>query len=332
MPSFAALYGTAYGVLVASKASCCCFWELSAANLRAGRESGFLLANVTLIKRVSEFELLAAFAVLLMAASLTSQPPGVDLVEGRVAMPDLVQHFRPTKPTLKHPPLESLAPVTPIEESLRNPDDLERAAAHTNSDPDLAWSQFEHNWAGIFLIAIGVLGVVSAYPKGRSATAWPLIFIAMSIFSDPENWPLGPISFWESFSDPEVALHRVVLSFLMIFGLFEAGVQSGRLAEKWSYVFPTLAILASCSLLIHSHALGNVRLETFTEISHIPISIFGLLTDALRLLQLWLRRDRARLIESGGAAKLARPIHLASLACPVCLIVAGIVLVNYREG
>ena len=333
----AALYGTSYGIMVLSKAIMLVFLVIvGASNFRAGRESRFLKAGVTLVRRVSEFELIAAFAVLLMAASLTSQPPGVDLVDGRVTAPDLMDHFRIRAPILHHPPLESLAPATPIEESLRNPDNLERAAAHTNRDPDLAWSEFEHNWAGIFLMIIGVLGVISAYPKGRWARWWPLVFIIMAaflmIFSDPENWPLGPIGYWQSFSDPEVLLHRVVLSFMMIFGIFEGLVQTGRLNARAGYIFPVLDILAAGGLLIHSHALGNIRLETFTEISHIPIAVFGLLAGAFRLLQIWLTKDRSHLAETQGGSRLARPIHLAALAWPTCLFLAGLVLINYREG
>ena len=298
--SLPALYGTSYGIMVVSKAVMLGFLvAIGAANFRAGRESRFGRATVALLRRMSEFELLVAFAVLLLAASLTSQPPGVDLVEGRLTLPDLAQHYRLRAPILHHPPLESLAPATPIEESLRTPDNDERAAAHTNGDPDVAWSEFEHNWAGLFLMLIGVLGVISAYPRGRWARWWPLVFIVMAafliIFSDPENWPLGPIGYWQSFSDPEVLVHRIALSFLMIFGVFEAGVQTGRLGMRAAMVFPILDILAASALLLHSHALGNVRLETFTEISHTPIAIFGLLAGAFRLLQIWLTYDRTRL-------------------------------------
>lgn len=332
-----ALYGTAYGVMVVSKAIMLLLLvAMGAMNFRTGRLAEFGRGTLALLRRFTELELIAAFSLVLMAASLTSQPPGIDLVEGRLTPAEIADHFKPRMPVLQHPPLESLAPATSAEEAALHPDDLERAAAHTNRDPDLAWSEFEHNWAGIFLIAIGVMGVIAATPGGQWARFWPLIFIVMSIFlmifSDPENWPLGPIGYWQSFSDPEVLVHRVALSFLIIFGIFETGVQTGRLALKWGLVFPTLSVAAASAFLVHTHALGNVKLELLTEISHTPISVLGILAGALRLVQIWLTADRARLAGDSDAKRLDGPIRFAAIAWPLCMLLAGVVLVNYREG
>jgi putative copper resistance protein D len=333
-----ALYGTAYGVMVIYKALLLGIIVLvGAVNFSAAREGRFAHSTITLLRRFSELELAFFLAVLLTAASLTSQPPGIDLVEGRLTASELAIHFKPAFPPLHHPPLESLAPATPLEEMLATPDNQERAAAHTNRDPDLAWSEFEHNWAGIFLVLIGTGGFISAFHWGRWARYWPLIFFVLAIFlmvfSDPENWPLGPISYWKSFSDPEVLQHRIFFSLLIVYGVFEIGVQTGRLRQRWAaLVFPTMLIFGSCGMLLHSHALGNVRLELLAEISHTMIGVLGFVCGAFRWLEIWLKDDLAHSPEDRRDPRLARAVAAAARVWPICLVLIGLVLFNYREG
>jgi putative copper resistance protein D len=337
----AALYGTAYGVMVVFKALLLgLLILLGAVNFSVGRSGavGGRLARSTmaLLRRRSEVELAVFFAVVITAASLTSQPPGVDLVDDRLTAHELVKHFTPAKPRLEHPPLEALAPATPLEEMVRNPDDAERAAAHTNRDPDLNWSEFEHNWAGIFMIAIGVGGFVSAFAWGRWARYWPLLFLGLAgflmVFSDPENWPLGPISYWKSFSDPEVLLHRIFFSLLIIFGIFETGVQTRRLHARWTaLVFPTMVGAGAVGLLLHSHTLGNVKLELLAEISHTTIGTLAIVSASVRWFQIWMRDDVERRPELASPG-VTRALGLAACVWPLCLFLIGLVLLNYREG
>jgi putative copper resistance protein D len=335
--SVPALYGTAYGVMVVFKGMLLVLLVLlGAVNFSAGRDGDLANSTIALLRRRSEVELAIFFAVIITAASLTSQSPGVDLVEGRLTSHELIEHFRPAEPRLHHPPLEALAPATPLEESVRNPDDLERAAAHTNRDPDLNWSEFEHNWAGIFMISIGIGAFISAFAWGRWARYWPMLFLGLAgflmVFSDPENWPLGPISYWKSFSDPEVLLHRFFFSLLIVFGIFETGIQTRRLRSRGAaLVFPTMVATGAVGLLLHSHTLGNVKLELLAEISHTTIGILAILSASVRWFQIWLWDDLDRNSDPPSST-VTRALNIAAFVWPLCLLLIGIVLLNYREG
>ena len=128
-----------------------------------------------------------------------------------------------------------MSPATPLNEAIKYIDDPTHAALH-QQDPDIAWSEYSHHWAGIILLVIGVGAMLSRYERLRWTRAWPLGFIALAIFSflrgDPENWPLGPNSFWQSFYDPEILMHRVYDVLFVFFALFEWGVETGRLKAK----------------------------------------------------------------------------------------------------
>ncbi len=339
--SVQALYGTAYGVMVVSKAiMLLVLLVIGGANFLAGRAAGFGQAAFSLLRRFSELELITAFTVILLAASLTSQPPGVDLVDGRLTLPEIAEYMHPQPPLLLHPPLEAMSPATPLDEAARNPDDLERIRAHTEGDADRAMDTFEHNWAGIFILFIATLAMISNFRWGRWARFWPLSFIVMSIFlmifADTENWPLGPIGYWQSFVDPEVALHRIALSLLIVFAIFETGVQTGRLRQRFALVFPLIAVAATSAFLLHSHSLGNVRRELLLEMTHTPISILGFMFGMFRLTELSLRKDLAALapaqLEAGETLRLRRTIRFASLAWPACLFLAGLILVGYHQS
>jgi putative copper resistance protein D len=336
--SMPALYGTAYGVMVVTKAlMLLVLLAMAGANVLSSRRSETLgRASLSLLRRFSELELVTAFSIILLAASLTSQPPGVDLVEGRLTLPELAQQLHPHLPVLRPPPLDALSPATPLDEALNNPDDVERVRAHTEGAADVLWADFSHNTAGLFLVIIGTFAFIAAFPSGRWARLWPLAFIVMAlflmVFSDTENWPLGPIGYWQSFSDPEVLFHRVALSLLIVFAFFEAGVQTGRLGYRAALVFPTIVVIATCGFITHSHTLGNVRRELLIEISHTAIGIIGLLMGAFRLMEISLRADRERLSPAEDTSRLNLPIRIASLAWPVCMFAAGMILLNYREG
>src|SRR5215469_12171817 len=111
--SWNALYGTAYGIMVGTKiALFACLLLLGTANYYivkgAGSELG-TMASTSLI-RFGEVEIGIGLAVILAAASLTSQPPGADLAEDRVSLHEIAGRYAPRMPQLKSPPLADLSP------------------------------------------------------------------------------------------------------------------------------------------------------------------------------------------------------------------------------
>ena len=63
----------------------------------------------------------------------------------------------------------------------------------------------------------------------------------------------------------------------MTFGVFEWSVRSGRLrSSRWALVFPVLSAVAGALLLVHSHALTDLKAEFLVEATHIPLGLLAI--------------------------------------------------------
>ncbi|HEX3376026.1 MAG TPA: hypothetical protein VHS29_04145, partial [Candidatus Acidoferrales bacterium] len=152
---------------------------------------------------------------------------------------------------------------------------------------------------------------------------WPIIFLVLAVFlffrADPEVWPLGPTSFWTSLLDPEVLQHRLAVALIVIFGIFEWKVRTGQTESTYAaLVFPAVSVIGGAVLLTHSHALTNVKEQLLTEFNHLPLAILGVVAGVTRWLELRIpSEDRAR--------------PFLSRVWPICFVLIGIILLNYRE-
>ena len=327
-----AAYGTAYGVMVGAKAA------MFAALLLLGL-GNFLVVErlradpatpVLRMRRFAEVEIGIGFSIFFAAASLTSVPPAVDLTQDRVTWAEIVERNTPQWPRLESPDHDTLA-IAMLQSRL----DAEAARARTaapravvpgsgelppRNAADVAWSEYNHHWAGLFVVAVGVLGLLNRAGL-RAARHWPLMLLGLAGFllirSDPEVWPLGTIGFFESFRDVEVLQHRVFVLLIVVFALFEWGVRTGRLRRPGAaLVFPLLTAAGGALLLTHTHAISNVKDQLLIEMSHTPLALAGIGAGWARWLEL--RADG--------------PIRrLAGWAWPVCFLVVGAILLFYRE-
>ena len=263
----AAFVGTAYGVMILSKlllfAMALAFAQ---ANFRLVREGTGVTGR---LGRYVEVEFGLAATVLFAAASLTSLPPAVDVREDRATVGEVAARFTPTLPRLVSPPVAELnRTAEPLMAPVGQRLDIERA-----------WSEYNHHWAGFFVLLMGVAALL-ARAGVRWARHWPLGFFGLAAFlavrSDPRAWPLGPAGFWESLTLPDILQHRLFVVLIVGFGLFEWAVATGRLARRpWGYVFPLLCAMGGGLLLTHSHAMFNLKDEFLTEVTHAPIGILG---------------------------------------------------------
>lgn len=339
--SWQALYGTAYGFMVLTKiALLVLLLMLGWVNFQLVRLPGgpadskhspenFLELRelprpLLALRRLGEAEIGIGFTIILAAASLTSQPPAVDLVHDRLTAHEIVERITPKIPRLAYP-VEAVSPATPFEESLRRFDNTANARAH-HKQADIEDSEASHHWAGIILLAIATCAWLSRSKRFPWARYWPLGFIALSIFLfirvDPENWPMGTRSFWKSFYDPEVLEHRTIFLLLIFYAIFEAGVQTGRLKSRIAAsIFPVMIVVSGALLLLHSHALGNVKEELLIEMNHNAIAVFAVLAG-------WTRLTEVRLPPAEGG----RLTRIAGLVWPVCLVAVALLLLNYREA
>jgi putative copper resistance protein D len=319
-----ALGGTAYGIMLISKVVLTgCAVALGAMNRQivdAVRKG--ILASLPVLRRFAEVELGIGITITLAAASLTSSPPAVDLQVGRVTWKEIAERTKPVWPRMQTPPVNQLAPASPIDSEASS------LTARNNELADIAWSEYNHHWAGLVVLAAGFFAVIARFQKW--ARYWPLAFLGLAVFllvrADAENWPLGPRGFWESFQVAEVAQHRLFVLLIVLFAVFEWRVQSSTTPYKYaSLVFPAVCALGGGVLLTHSHSFGNIKEEFLAELSHLPIAVLGVLAGWSRWLELRMPKSPFPKHSYAGVQKLAGWIW------PVCFLSIGAILINYRE-
>jgi putative copper resistance protein D len=329
--SLPAVYGTSYGIMVATKVILFgTLLLLGALNFQIARSpSGG--AVIACLKRFGEAELGIGITIILTAASLTSLPPAIDLKADRVSRQEIAARLAPQIPRLASPSVQDLpedvyaAEVKAFDAGTLSSASFVPGQAGTrpNTPAEKSWSEYNHHWAGLSVLAIGLLAFLAQTKHFPWARNWPLLFLGLSLFlflrSDPETWPLGPNGFWVTLQDPEVLLHRIFSLLVIALAIFEWRVQTGRVAtERARLIFPALVAAASALLLTHSHSLGNIKEEVLAELSHAPLAILGVVVGWSRWLELRLPsenkvRDRMAWI------------------WPTCLVLIGLLLLNYRE-
>lgn len=329
--SLKAIYGTSYGAMVATKAILFgLLLFLGALNFQLVRqgEASTVLGS---LKRFGEAEIGIGITVILVAASLTSLPPAVDLLKDRVPASEVFARMTPRPPRLSSPAMKDLpedvyaAQKIAFEAGSLSTESFVPGQSGTrpNTPAEKAWSEYNHHWAGIVVLSIGLLALLAQAGKISWARNWPLLFLGLSVFlflrSDPEVWPLGPNGFWVTFADPEVLMHRIFAALVIALAVFEWRVQTGRVAtSNVRLVFPMLVAVSGALLLTHSHSLGNIKEEVLAELSHIPLAILAVMAGWSRWLELRLPA------ENGTRAWVAR-------LWPVCITLIGVLLLNYRE-
>ncbi|CAL76567.1 putative Copper resistance protein, copD family [Bradyrhizobium sp. ORS 278] len=332
--SFEAIYGTAYGVMTAAKvAMLLMLLALGAGNFFAVERLRRRDPSTPLLrmKRFVEVELGIGLTVLLTAGSLTSLPPGSDLSQDRLSWSEIVERAAPQWPRLTSPSVDQLT-ISQLQAKI-DAADAQRVTAPPayvpgegvilpRSAADIAWSEYNHHWAGIFVLLIGVLALIERFSWGRWARHWPLLFLVMAAFlflrADEMAWPLGPIGFWASWRDPEVAQHRLFVVLIILFGLFEWRVRlRGQEAGRAALVFPLTVAAGGALLLTHSHAIANVKDQLLIEMSHTPLALCGITAGWARWLEL--RMD-------------GRISRAAAWVWPVAFVLVGLILLDYREA
>lgn len=331
--SLDALYGTAYGVMVATKV-------LLLLGLLCLGGMNYLLVErlrrdpktpILRLRRFAEAEIGVGLTVLFAAASLTSQPPAIDLTTDRASWHEVVERLTPRWPRLESPDHASLA-LSELQAQ------IDAAAARNTARPqayvpgegivpprnaeDIAWSEYNHHWAGLFVLAIGILALLERTGRASWARHWPLLFLVLAGFlavrSDPEVWPLGDVGLLASFRDPEVVQHRIFVVLIAAFALFEWRVRTGRLRRPGAaLVFPLITAVGGALLLTHSHALSNIKEQLLIEITHVPLALCGITAGWARWLEL-------RLDEEGS--------RVAAWVWPVAFVLVGVILLLYREA
>lgn len=321
--SWQGLYGSSYGVMLMAKIYLLLFaLSLGASNYflvkRTRTDAAPLLVR---LRRFSEAEIGLGFTALLAAASMASQPPARDMAMDQVTGHQIVQRTEWEWPTLHSPGFAQLAHRVSLRAALES---QSYTGGSDNDAMDRAWSEYNHHWAGLIVLAAGAFAFVARFPTQRWARNWPLLFLALAPFillrGDPDTWPLGPRPFWASFAEPEVLEHRIFASLIAAFACFEWAIATHRLAsQRAALVFPAICAAGGALLLTHMHGFGDdARNEMLVGLSHSAIAALGVTAGWARWLQI--------------RSPDSRTTRVAAWMWPACFVLVGILLLDYREG
>ena len=333
----AGFYGTAFGVMVGAKI-------VMFLMLLALGGGNFVLVErlrrnpatpVNRLRRFAEVEFGIGIAIFFAAASLTSVPPSVDLTQDRVSWHEIVVRNTPEWPRLSSPSHDDLA-LPALQAQLDAEAAAKKAAPQVAFTPgagdlpprnadDIAWSEYNHHWAGLIVVLVGLLALLNRAGVGW-ARHWPLAFLGLAVFlffrSDPETWPMGDIGFLDSFRDVEVLQHRFFVLLIVAFTYFEWRVRATNWNNQWAkLVFPLLCAAGGTMLLTHSHAIANVKDQLLIELTHTPLALAGIAAGWGRWLEIRLNPRE-------------NPIawRVAGWVWPVCILFCGLLLLGYREA
>jgi putative copper resistance protein D len=328
-----AMYGTAYGMMLGTKSVLfLTLLGLGAFNAVAVRQLPRAAALPLLrLKRFVEVEIGIGLTILFVAASITSLPPAIDLTEGRATLTDILERLEPRWPSLSSPDKSTLAFYEEQRQATEStgPDMTSHMQVYVpgsgvplpRNAEDIAWSEYNHHWAGIFVLLIGILALLERTGRVPWARHWPLLFIGLAGFlfvrSEAEGWPFGSLGLMESMRDPEFVQHKLFMALITGFAGFEWSVRNDVLKRNWAhYVFPLLSAVGGMMLLTHSHSIANVKELLLIEMTHMPIAILGIWAAWARWLEL-------RLDGRGRA--------ICGWMWPVFFCLVGVVLILYRE-
>ncbi|MDO9106474.1 MAG: CopD family protein [Methylovulum sp.] len=272
-----------------------------------------------------EAESFVLITLLFTAASLASQPPAIDIPNLTASWQEVLDMFTPRIPRTASPSHQALIAG-----------EAGRVAiiGQVPSEAATAWSDYNHNIAGIFLTTMSFFAMLSYVKRLPSAFSgleryvvyltryWPIGFVGLGIFlffrSDAETWPLGPIGFWEStFNNGEVLQHRIATLLVFVLGLIELIARMPRNQNsRLPYFFPILAAFGGLMLLTHSHIGFQAKSAFLIQVGHTFMGVLSLILACGRWLEL----------------KLDKPgKDIAGFISVAALFQIGLILMFYRE-
>lgn len=131
------------------------------------------------------------------------------------------------------------------------------------SKAGMAYSELNHHLAGFFVLLIGFSEMAQAM-RGRSV-GWARMLLPAAllgaaafllVWSDHEAWPIGSLSFAETFfgSDHEILQHKTYGLLALAVGLIELYRRLDRVTHVgWLAPLPLFAMVGGLMLFTHSH-------------------------------------------------------------------------------
>ncbi|MDP3091481.1 MAG: hypothetical protein Q8N04_12435 [Nitrospira sp.] len=163
------------------------------------------------------------------------------------------------------------------------------------SQAGVAYSEFNHHLAGLFVLLIGFTEMAQALRS--SSLGWarmllPVALLGMATFlliwSDHQAWPIGPLSFSETFfgNDHEILQHKTYGLLALTVGLIELYRRLDRLAHvSWMIPLPLFAMIGGIMLFAHSH--GAHPAAQKIAMHHAVMGTLAVLAGSSKLASAW---------------------------------------------
>ncbi|MDO8547054.1 MAG: hypothetical protein Q7R68_06805 [Nitrospirales bacterium] len=133
------------------------------------------------------------------------------------------------------------------------------------SSEGVAYSEFNHHLAGVFVLLIG-LGELRG-GLGITMLAWSRFLLPFAmlgiggflmIWSDHDAWPIGSLSFAQTFfnGDYETVQHKLYAILPLGVGVIEFLRRTGKVTHAaWGMLLPVYALIGGAMLFLHSHGM-----------------------------------------------------------------------------
>lgn len=158
-----------------------------------------------------------------------------------------------------------------------------------SADDHDEWSEMNHAFAGLcllFLTAFGLLQVAMrrppAFARYGPVVVWLVLFVFLFIRADRGAWPLGGLSWWESFGDWDTAQHRLGVSMILVIALGDlARIRRGWTINPVFSRWGMLAVGVVGSGLLYTHLHSTLDPAHYAMVRRMNAQHIAMATSAL---------------------------------------------------
>lgn len=159
----------------------------------------------------------------------------------------------------------------------------------------IAYSEFNHRVAGVFMMVIGAAELSQALRS--SSPLWARLLLPgalglagmfLLIWSDHQAWPVGRLTLSQTIfgGDHEILQHKIYGLCALVTALIEILRRSGRVSHPaWMVPLPAFAILGGWMLFSHSH--GTHPAAEKISLHHTVMGTLAVTAGACRLVSAW---------------------------------------------
>lgn len=159
---------------------------------------------------------------------------------------------------------------------------------------DIAFSEFQHHIVGVgdMLFGLAELGHALQYPRLLwTRLALPSILAAIGVYnmgwSDRDAWPIGSLSFTDTFLHREIMEHKFAAALALVIAICEALRRTGRVRHPaWAAPLVVLSLAGSLLLFVHSHVDHSAAARI--DLHHAMLGAVGICASVSKGLASWL--------------------------------------------